>query len=120
VRYNLAPAIRGAAIPRDKAGQAIDALAAPLPYETGQTSQNVAFAHYPIYLRGEAYLANKQGPAATAEVSEDSRPSRIGRKRTHRRVGAPRTRPGICEGSRSEQSQSSLCRLSRPLENCRS
>jgi DNA-binding winged helix-turn-helix (wHTH) protein/tetratricopeptide (TPR) repeat protein len=65
VRYNLAPSIRAAAaLRRGKAERAIEELAASLPYETGQTSQDVAFALYPIYLRGEGYLANKQGPAA--------------------------------------------------------
>jgi hypothetical protein len=71
VRYNLAPAIRAAAaLRRGEAEHAIDALAASLPYETGQTSQDVAFALYPIYLRGEAYLAAKQGPAAAAEFQK--------------------------------------------------
>jgi eukaryotic-like serine/threonine-protein kinase len=65
------PAIRaGAALRRGEAEHAIDALAVSLPYETGQTSQDVAFALYPIYLRGEAYLANKQGPAAAAEFQK--------------------------------------------------
>jgi eukaryotic-like serine/threonine-protein kinase len=71
LRYNLLPAIRaGAALRRGEAEHAIDALAVSLPYETGQTSQDVAFALYPIYLRGEAYLANKQGPAAAAEFQK--------------------------------------------------
>jgi DNA-binding winged helix-turn-helix (wHTH) protein/tetratricopeptide (TPR) repeat protein len=71
VRYNLAPAIRAAAaLRRGEAEHAIDALAGSLPYETGQTSQDVAFALYPIYLRGEAYLAAKQGPAAAAEFQK--------------------------------------------------
>ena len=71
VRYNSAPAIRAAAaLRRGEAVHAIDALAASVPYETGQTSQDVAFALYPIYLRGEAYLANRQGPAAAAEFQK--------------------------------------------------
>jgi len=71
VRYNLAPAIRAAAaLRRGKAERAIEELAATLPYETGQTSQDVAFALYPIYLRGEAYLAAKQGTAAAAEFQK--------------------------------------------------
>jgi hypothetical protein len=41
-----------------------------MPYETGQTSQDVAFALYPIYLRGEAYLEGKQGAAAAAEFQK--------------------------------------------------
>ncbi len=71
VRYNSEPSIRAAtALHRGEAEHAIDALAASLPYETGQTSQDVAFALYPIYLRGEAYLANRQGPAAAAEFQK--------------------------------------------------
>jgi len=71
VRYNSAPAIRAAAsLRRGEADHAIDALAASLPYETGQTSQDVAFALYPIYLRGEAYLAAKQGAAAGVEFQK--------------------------------------------------
>jgi eukaryotic-like serine/threonine-protein kinase len=71
VRYNLAPAIgAAAALGRGEAQRAIDELAASLPYETGQTSQDVTFALYPIYLRGEAYLANKEGPAAAGEFQK--------------------------------------------------
>jgi DNA-binding winged helix-turn-helix (wHTH) protein/tetratricopeptide (TPR) repeat protein len=71
VRYNLAPSIRAAAaLRRGEAERAIEELAATLPYETGQTSQDVAFALYPIYLRGEAYLAAKQGRAAAAEFQK--------------------------------------------------
>jgi eukaryotic-like serine/threonine-protein kinase len=71
VRYNLAPAIHAAAaLGSGEAAQAIDALAASLPYETGQTSQDISFALYPIYLRGEAYLASGQGGAAGAEFQK--------------------------------------------------
>jgi eukaryotic-like serine/threonine-protein kinase len=71
VRYNLAPAIRAAAaVRRGDALHAIETLAESQPYETGQTSQNVVFALYPIYLRGEAYLAAKQGLAAGAEFQK--------------------------------------------------
>ena len=71
MRYNLAPAIRAAAaLAGGESDRALDALAASLPYETGQTSQDVSFALYPIYLRGEAYLAAKQGAAAAAEFQK--------------------------------------------------
>jgi hypothetical protein len=43
-----------------------------LLHETGQTSQDVTFALYPIYLRGEAYLANQQCRAAAAEFQKIS------------------------------------------------
>ncbi len=50
--------------------RAIDALAPAAPYELGQTNSIFTFALYPIYLRGEAYLAAKQGPEAAAEFQK--------------------------------------------------
>ncbi len=71
VRYNLAPAIRAAAaLGVGEGKRAVDALAVSQPYETGQTSQDVSFALYPIYLRGEADLAGKQGAAAAVEFQK--------------------------------------------------
>ena len=71
VRYNSLPAIRAAtALRGGDAQRAIEALAGAAPYETGQTSQDVSFALYPIYLRGEAYLAAKQGSAAASEFQK--------------------------------------------------
>jgi eukaryotic-like serine/threonine-protein kinase len=71
LRYNLTPAIRAAvALRHGEPGNAIESLTPSLPYETGQTSQDVAFALYPIYLRGEAYLEGKQGAAAAAEFQK--------------------------------------------------
>jgi len=71
VRYNSLPAIRAAtALRGGDAQRVIEALAGAVPYETGQTSQDVSFALYPIYLRGEAYLAAKQGPAAGEEFQK--------------------------------------------------
>jgi hypothetical protein len=37
------------------------------PYELGETSQSATFTLYPVYLRGESYLAAKQGLAAAVE-----------------------------------------------------
>jgi hypothetical protein len=36
-----------------------DALSASAPYEPGETNSSFTFALYPVYLRGEAYLAAK-------------------------------------------------------------
>jgi hypothetical protein len=47
--------------------KAIEALAVATPYELGQTTQIVTFSLYPVYLRGEAYLAARQGDAAAVE-----------------------------------------------------
>jgi DNA-binding winged helix-turn-helix (wHTH) protein/tetratricopeptide (TPR) repeat protein len=69
--YNSLPAIRAAtALRGGEADRAIEALVVSLPYETGQTSQDVSFVLYPIYLRGEAYLAAGQGKAAGAEFQK--------------------------------------------------
>jgi len=71
VRYNSVPSIRAAtALRHSEPGKAIEALAASVPYELGQTGQEVAFVLYPVYLRGEAYVAAKQGSAAAAEFQK--------------------------------------------------
>jgi tetratricopeptide (TPR) repeat protein len=50
--------------------RAIDTLAASAPYELGQTNSTFTFALYPIYLRGEAYLAAKHGAEAAGEFQK--------------------------------------------------
>jgi len=71
VRFNSLPAIRAAtALRNGDSGKAIAALAASAPYELGQTAQEVTFVLYPVYLRGEAYLAARQGTAAAAEFQK--------------------------------------------------
>ncbi|HKN70898.1 MAG TPA: protein kinase [Terriglobales bacterium] len=52
------------------AGKAIKDLALAVPYELGQTDLNLGFSLYPVYLRGEAFLAAKQGNAAAAEFQK--------------------------------------------------
>jgi len=67
VRYNLLPAIRaGVALRTGQAPKAIEFLTVAVPFETAQTAQDVNFVLYPVYLRGEAYLAGKHGTAAPA------------------------------------------------------
>lgn len=51
-------------------GQAIASLATAAPYELGNPTQTLNFACYPVYLRGLAYLAGKQGSAAAAEFQK--------------------------------------------------
>jgi DNA-binding winged helix-turn-helix (wHTH) protein/tetratricopeptide (TPR) repeat protein len=70
VQFNALPTIRAAAVLRSDPRKAIEALEASRPYELGQTTSYVTFCLYPIYLRGEAYLAAKQGPAAVAEFQK--------------------------------------------------
>jgi tetratricopeptide (TPR) repeat protein len=49
---------------------ALDALTASTPYELGHTNEDFTFAVYPVYFRGQAYLAEKNGDAAAAEFQK--------------------------------------------------
>jgi eukaryotic-like serine/threonine-protein kinase len=71
VKFNYLPMIRAAtALHSGDGKRAIDALSAPAPYELGETNTSFTFALYPVYLRGEAYLAEKQGAAADNEFQK--------------------------------------------------
>jgi DNA-binding winged helix-turn-helix (wHTH) protein/tetratricopeptide (TPR) repeat protein len=70
VQFNALPAIHAAVVLRSDPLKAIEALTAATPFELGQTTQDATFCLYPIYLRGEAYLAAKEGPAAAAEFQK--------------------------------------------------
>ena len=74
VQSSYLPMIRAAIVLGDNASKeadkAIAALAATSSYELGNYVQTMNFALYPVYLRGEAYLAGKQGPAAAAEFQK--------------------------------------------------
>ena len=77
VRFHFIPTIHAAAALHGKApareyGKALDALAAAAPYELGSMAmKRVAFLTcYPIYFRGEAYLASQQGALAAAEFQK--------------------------------------------------
>jgi tetratricopeptide (TPR) repeat protein len=71
VKFDYLPMIRAAtALHSGGAQRAIDALAASAPYELGETNTAFTFALYPVYLRGEAYLAAKQGAAAVNEFQK--------------------------------------------------
>lgn len=70
-QFDYLPMIHAAiALHAGDAGKAIAALAPSAPYELGAASQNLNFVLYPVYLRGEAYLAAKQGSAAAAEFQK--------------------------------------------------
>lgn len=70
-RFDYLPMIHAAtALRKGDAGRAVEALAAAAPYELGQTNTDFTFALYPVYLRGLAYLAAKQGAAAGAEFQK--------------------------------------------------
>jgi eukaryotic-like serine/threonine-protein kinase len=68
VQFIHLPAIR-AVLVRD-AGKAIETLATAAPYELAVTSETVSFALYPVYFRGDACLAAKQGATAAAEFQK--------------------------------------------------
>jgi eukaryotic-like serine/threonine-protein kinase len=67
VQSNYLPMIHAAiALQAGKPDAAIEALAPSIPYELGSTQIPV----YPVYLRGEAYLAARQGVPAAAEFQK--------------------------------------------------
>jgi hypothetical protein len=71
VQFNYLPTIRAAIqIRRLDAPKALAFLAAAAPYELGGNFENLNFLLYPVYVRGEAYLAGKQGVAAAAEFQK--------------------------------------------------
>ena len=71
VQSNYVPTIRAAvALRNHDSGRAIDALAPTAPYELGETNTSFTFALYPVYLRGEANLAARQGAAAAGEFQK--------------------------------------------------
>ncbi|MGA2846728.1 MAG: protein kinase [Candidatus Acidiferrales bacterium] len=73
VKFDYLPMIQAAiALHSGDGKRAIDALAASAPYELGETNPTFTFALYPVYLRGEAYLATKQGAAAATEFQKIS------------------------------------------------
>lgn len=72
-RFSYLPTLRAElAISRGNPPEALESLKAAAPYELGQMT---AFAYpwtalYPIYVRGEAYLASHQGSEAAAEFQK--------------------------------------------------
>jgi tetratricopeptide (TPR) repeat protein len=59
------------ALSRNDSSTAIEALRAAAPYELGTPgSSGFALALYPVYVRGEAYLASHQGSEAAAEFQK--------------------------------------------------
>jgi len=70
VQFNFLPSIHAVAVLRRDPGKAVTALTASLSYELGQATEFPPFCLYPIYLRGEAYLAAKQGSSAAAEFQK--------------------------------------------------
>jgi eukaryotic-like serine/threonine-protein kinase len=71
VRFNYLPVVRAQlSLTHGNASKAVELLQLAIPYELGaqRSSVHAMFgALYPIYLRGEAYLAEGKGEEAAAE-----------------------------------------------------
>jgi eukaryotic-like serine/threonine-protein kinase len=73
VQFNYLPTLRAKdALTRSNAAAAIALLSAATPYEMGQSTASTYgwTALYPVYVRGEAYLAARKGEEAGAEFQK--------------------------------------------------
>jgi len=73
VQFNYLPALRAKlAVARGKGNDGIEILRAATPYELGQTTESAYgwTALYPIFVRGEAYMAAHQAGEAVAEFQK--------------------------------------------------
>jgi eukaryotic-like serine/threonine-protein kinase len=70
VQFEYLPMIHAATALGKDSDKAIAALAPAAPYELGSLVQTLNFAVYPVYLRGQAYLAAKRGAAAVTEFQK--------------------------------------------------
>ncbi len=73
VRSNYLPTLRAKlAVSRGNVSEAIESLRAATPYELGQTTASTYgwTALYPVFVRGEAYLAAHQGSEAAVEFQK--------------------------------------------------
>ncbi|MGC2150992.1 MAG: tetratricopeptide repeat protein, partial [Terriglobales bacterium] len=75
VQFNHLPTIRAAAELHNggakvDAARAIKLLEPTAPYELGTTALDGGISLFPVYVRGEAYLAAKQGAPAAAEFQK--------------------------------------------------
>jgi ATP/maltotriose-dependent transcriptional regulator MalT len=71
IQSEYLPMVQAAlALNRGDSASALQTLAVAAPYELGHTNDDFTFALYPVYLRGEAYLAAKKGDAAAGEFQK--------------------------------------------------
>ncbi len=73
VQFNYLPTLRAkVAVSQGNTSEAVETLRAALPYELGRTTYSSYgwTALYPVYVRGEAYLAAHQGKEAAAEFQK--------------------------------------------------
>ena len=73
VQFNYLPTLRAKfAVNRGNASEAFESLRAAAPYELGVSTASVYgwTALYPVFVRGEAYLATHQGSEAATEFQK--------------------------------------------------
>ena len=73
VQFNYLPTLRAKlAVSKGNASEALETLRAALPYELGRTTYSSYgwTSLYPVYVRGEAYIAVHQGKEAAAEFQK--------------------------------------------------
>ena len=72
VKFNYLPTLRAQlALNAGAPGKAVEALAAAAQYELGSPGQTTFWTNgYPVYLRGQALLASKEGTRAGAEFQK--------------------------------------------------
>jgi eukaryotic-like serine/threonine-protein kinase len=73
VQFNYVPTLRAkVAVNRGNSSEALENLRAATPYELGQTTSSTYgwTAFYPVFVRGEAYLAAHQGSQAALEFQK--------------------------------------------------
>jgi eukaryotic-like serine/threonine-protein kinase len=71
VQFNFLPTTRAQIdLIHNDFARAIEALQAAAPYELGSPNSAISLALYPVYVRGEAYLAEHQASEAAAEFQK--------------------------------------------------
>jgi tetratricopeptide (TPR) repeat protein len=71
VQFNFLPTTRAQIdLIHNDFARAIEALQPAAPYELGSPNSAISLALYPVYVRGEAYLAACQGSEAAAEFQK--------------------------------------------------
>ena len=82
VQFSYLPTIRARiALNQNDALKATKILEVATPYELGSSHELIG-ALYPAYMRGEAYLAARQGAQAACGISESPRPPRNRKQRS--------------------------------------
>ena len=123
VQFNYLPSLRAKlALNRGNAKEAIEILRAAAPYELGRTTFTGDYfwnALYPVYVRGEAYLAVHQRGRSRRRIPENPRPSRNCAELAYRRTGASPNRQSLRDARRHRQSQGGLSGFPHALERRR-